>query len=64
MGKAKKHHHAMKLMNVLDKKLATKLSAAGIDKVGQVRKLSDDELKNLPGIGAKSVEAIRAEIPA
>ncbi len=63
MGKAKKHHHAVKLMNVLDKKLATKLSAAGVEKVGQVRKLTDVELMGLPGIGAKSVETIRAEIP-
>jgi DNA-directed RNA polymerase alpha subunit len=64
MGKVKKHHHAVKLLNILDKKLATKLSAAGVDKVGQVRKLTDEELLGLPGIGAKSVEAIRAEIPA
>lgn len=64
MQKAKKHHHAVKLMNVLDKKLAAKLSAAGVDKVGQIRKLSDEALLDLPGIGAKSVEAIRAEIPA
>ncbi len=63
MGKAKKHHHAVKLVNVLDKKLATKLSVAGVEKVGQVRKLTDAKLMGLPGIGAKSVEAIRAEIP-
>ena len=64
MAKKKAHHHAVKLANVLDEKIAEKLSAAGVDRVGQVRKLSDKELKGLPGIGPKAVQAIRDEIPA
>ena len=64
MGKKKAHHHAVKLDKIIDSKLAVKLSAAGVDRVGQVRKLSDKELKALPGIGAKAVETLRAEIPA
>ncbi len=64
MGKKKTHHHAVKLDKIIDSKIAAKLSAAGVDRVGQVRKLSDKDLTALPGIGAKAVEAIRAEIPA
>jgi hypothetical protein len=64
MGKKKTHHHAVKLDKIIDNKIAAKLSAAGVDRVGQVRKLSDKDLTALPGIGAKAVEAIRAEIPA
>lgn len=64
MGEKKAHHHAVKLDKIIDNKLAAILSAAGIARVGQVRKLSDKDLKALPGIGAKAVEAIRAEIPA
>lgn len=60
----KKHHHAVKLDNVIDGKIAEKLAAAGIDRVGQVRKMTNAELKALPGIGARAVEIIRAEIPA
>ena len=60
----KKHHHAAKLDKIVDAKLAAILSAASIDRVGQVRKMTDAELKKLPGIGAKAVVAIRAEIPA
>ncbi len=62
MSKKKTHHHAVKLDKIIDSKIAAKLSAAGVDRVGQVRKLSDKELTALPGIGAKAVEAIRAEI--
>ena len=64
MGKKKTHHHAVKLDKIIDSKIAAKLSAAGVERVGQVRKLSDKELTALPGIGAKAVEAIRVEIPA
>ena len=64
MGKKKTHHHAVKLDKIIESKLAATLSAAGVDRVGQVRKLSDKELKALPGIGAKAVQAIRTEIPA
>lgn len=64
MGAKKSHHHAVKLTNVLDGKLAEKLASAGVERVGQVRKLSDKELKALPGIGPKAVADIRAEIPA
>ena len=64
MGKKKTHHHAVKLDKFIHNKIAAKLSAAGVDRVGQVRKLSDKDLTALPGIGAKAVEAIRAEIPA
>ena len=60
----KKHHHAVKLDKVIDSKVADKLAAAGIDRVGQVRKMTNAELKALPGIGARAVEIIRAEIPA
>ena len=60
----KKHHHAMKLDNVIDGKIAEKLAAAGINRVGQVRKMTNAELKALPGIGARAVEIIRLEIPA
>ena len=55
MGKKKTHHHAVKLDKIIDNKIAAKLSAAGVDRVGQVRKLSDKELTALPGIGAKVV---------
>ena len=64
MAKKKKHHHAVKLDNVIDGKIAEKLAAAGIDRVGQVRKMTNAELKALRGIGARAVEIIRAEIPA
>ena len=64
MGKKKTHHHAVKLDKIIDSKIAAKLSAAGVERVGQVRKLSDKVLTALPGIGAKAVGAIRAEIPA
>jgi DNA-directed RNA polymerase alpha subunit len=62
--KAKAHHHALGLSKVVDEKMAAKLSEAGIVRVGQVRNMSNAELKKLPGIGAKAVEALRAEIPA
>ena len=63
MGK-KQYHHAVKPAKVLDEKIAAKLSAAGLEKVGQVRKLTDQELRAVLGIGPKAVEAIRIEVPA
>lgn len=60
----KKLHHAVKLDKVVDGKIADKLSAAGVDRVGQVRKMTDAELKALPGIGPKAVEAIRTAVGA
>ena len=62
--KKKQHHHSLKLDKVVDEKMAAKLEAAGVVRVGQVRNMSNAELKKLPGIGAKAVEALRAEIPA
>ena len=62
--KKKEHHHSLKLDKVVDEKMAAKLEAAGIVRVGQVRKMTNAELKKLPGIGAKAIEALRAEIPA
>ncbi len=65
MAKKKKaHHHALKLDKIVDEKMAAKLGAAGVVRVGQVRNMSNADLKKLPGIGAKAVEALRAEIPA
>jgi predicted flap endonuclease-1-like 5' DNA nuclease len=63
-AKAKQHHHAMGLSKIVDEKVAAKLSEAGVIRVGQVRNMSNADLKKLPGIGAKAVEALRAQIPA
>ena len=55
-------HHAVKLNKLVDAKLAVKLRDAGIDRVHQVRKMTDAQLKALKGIGAKAVGDIRAAI--
>lgn len=60
----KKLHHAIKLDKVVDAKVASKLAQAGVERVGQIRKMTDAELKALPGIGPSTVKAIRTEIPA
>lgn len=62
MAKKKQIHHAVKLDKVIDAKVAGKLAEAGIDRVGQVRKMTDAELKKLKGIGPKAVQEIRATI--
>lgn len=62
MAKKKQIHHAVKLEKVIDPKVAGKLAEAGVDRVGQVRKMTDAELKALPGIGPKAIQAIRATI--
>ncbi len=62
MAKKKQIHHAVKLDKVIDPKVAAKLAEANIDRVGQVRKMTDAELKALPGIGPKAIQAIRASI--
>lgn len=62
MAKKKQIHHAVKLEKVIDPKVAGKLAEAGVDRVGQVRKMTDAELKALPGIGPKAIQAIRASI--
>jgi DNA-directed RNA polymerase alpha subunit len=55
-------HHAVKLDKLVDEKLFAKLSAAGIERVGQVRKLTDAELKAVKGIGAKAIGDIRTAV--
>ena len=55
-------HHAVKLNKLVDAKLAVKLRDAGIERVHQVRKMTDAQLKALKGIGAKAVGDIRAAI--
>ena len=55
-------HHAVKLDKLVDEKLFTKLSVAGIERVGQVRKLTDAELKAVKGVGAKAISDIRTAV--
>jgi DNA-directed RNA polymerase alpha subunit len=55
-------HHAVKLDKLVDEKLFAKLSAAGIERVGHVRKLTDPELKAVKGVGAKAIGDIRTAV--
>ncbi|MFT7577910.1 MAG: DNA-directed RNA polymerase alpha subunit [Alphaproteobacteria bacterium] len=55
-------HHAVKLDKLVDEKLFAKLSAAGIERVSHVRKLTDAELKAVKGIGAKAIDDIRTAV--
>ena len=62
MAKNKSPHHAVKLDSLLDAKLAAKLAETGIERVHHTRNLTDGELKDLKGIGAKAVSVIRAAV--
>jgi DNA-directed RNA polymerase alpha subunit len=55
-------HHAAKLDKLVEQKLFAKLSAAGIERVGQIRKLTDAELKAIKGVGAKAIGDIRTAV--